>query len=66
MKAIIEYQGKVYEGEEVASQETHNAVADALFENFDSMTRFKLRLVGGGVLILGKIAIQSSVITILP
>ena len=66
MKAIIEYQGKVYEGEEIASQESQSAVADAIFENFDSMTRFKLRLAGGGVLILGKIAIQSAAITILP
>ncbi len=66
MKAIIEYQGKVYEGEEKASQETHNAVADAIFENFDSMTKFKLNLAGGGVLIIGKTAIQSAAIIILP
>ena len=66
MKAIIEYQGKVYEGEEVASQESHGAIADALFEKFDSTTKFRLNLAGGGVLILGKNAIQSAAITILP
>ena len=44
MKAIVEYQGKVYEGEEMDSQESQSAIADALFNNLDGTTRFKLRL----------------------
>jgi len=66
MKAIVEYQGKVYEGEENNHTEEISAIADAIFENFDSMTKFKLNLAGGGVLIIGKTAIQSAAIIILP
>ena len=66
MKAIVEYQGKVYEGEEKNYTEDISAVADDIFKNFDSMTKFKLSLAGGGVLILGKTAIQSAAIIILP
>ncbi len=66
MKAIVEYQGKVYEGEEMDSQESQSAIADAIFEDLDGARRFKLKLAGGGILILGKIATQSAAIIILP
>ena len=65
MKIIVEYQGKQYESK---SDDEHNAeeISEMFYENFADMNKFKMELVGGGSIVLGKIALQSAVVLFLP
>lgn len=64
VKIVIEYQGKTYAGE-CSPLETPDKCADELFKNLEEMTKLRMRLDGGGALLLGKIALQSAAIKIL-
>jgi len=68
MKVILEYQGKQYIGKESAdfSDEDTKELIEAIYENMGSINRYKMELEDGSILILGKDAIQSSVIKIIP
>ena len=65
MKIVIEYQGKRYEGGESA-EKTPKELAETLFTEFSSMEKLKMELTGGGFLVMGKQALQSAVVMILP
>ncbi len=65
MRIIIEYQGNTYEGEH-SHLDTADKCAEELYKNLEEMEKLRMRLHGGGVLLLGKIALQSAAITILP
>lgn len=65
MRIVIEYQGKTYEGE-CSPLEKPDKYANELYEHLEEMTKLRMRLAGGGVLLLGKIALQSAAIKILP
>ena len=65
MRIVIEYQGKTYEGE-CGPLEKPDKYANELYEHLEEMTKLRMRLAGGGVLLLGNIALQSAAIKILP
>jgi hypothetical protein len=65
MRIVIEYQGKTYEGE-CSPLEKPDKYANELYEHLEEMTKLRMRLAGGGVLLLGNIALQSAAIKILP
>ena len=65
MGIVIEYQGKTYEGE-CSPLEKPDKYANELYEHLEEMTKLRMRLAGGGVLLLGNIALQSAAIKILP
>lgn len=65
MKIIVEYQGKQYESKR---DDENNAeeISEMFYENLADMNEFKMELVGGGSIVLGKIALQSAVVLFLP
>jgi hypothetical protein len=65
MHIEIDYKGKTYVSKEMEEVTMQEAV-DAVWENFSELSKFRMELVEGGLLLLGRDAIQSCAFRICP
>jgi hypothetical protein len=63
MRMEMEYQGKTYKMK-ATDEMPQGKVAEGFYKNFPNMDRLKMELEDGSIIVIGKIALQSSVIRI--